>query len=87
MGVAAAEFTEGRFAYDDGAGVLELGDDEGIAAGIIVFEEQRAQGRRHRDRIALILHDDRYAVQRPHRPGGFVSRVETVCFCEGVGIE
>ena len=87
MGVAAAEFTEGRFADDDGAGFFELGDDEGIAAGIIIFEQQRAQSRRHRRRVALVLHDDRYAVQRPHRTRGLVRGVEAVGFCERVGIE
>ena len=87
MGVAAAELAEGRFGENDGAGFFELVDDEGIAVGIIIFEQQRAQSRRHRRRVALVFHDDRDAVQRTDRTRGFERGVEAVGFFERVGIE
>ena len=87
MGVAAAEFAERRFAENHRAGFVQLFRDEGVTIGKVIFEQQRAQGRRHAFDIGLIFHDHRNAVQRTDGAGGLVRRVETVGFFERVGID
>ena len=87
MGVAAAELAERRLAEKDDAGLPQLGDDEGVVARHVVLEQHRAERRRHAFDVALVLHDDRDAVQRTDEAGCLECGIEPVGFFQRGWIE
>ena len=55
------------FGKDDGAGLPEFADLEGIVGGNRSRQRDRAARRRHVARVVIVLEDDRYPVQRTPR--------------------
>src|SRR5260370_40553706 len=73
--MAAGELGGHRLAEHDGAGLHELGDTGGVLADDMVAIDRRAAGRGHRPGGDDVLHRQRYAVQRPDRPGSLVEDI------------
>ena len=59
------QFGQRRLGDDDGAGLAQLPHERGFIGRPQVPERERAAGRRHVERLDVVLDGDRNAVQRP----------------------
>src|SRR5262249_2717128 len=79
VGVAGGELRQRGLAEDDGAGLAQLVDDEGVARRAIILEHDGAVGGRHAGGVDLVLHQDDHTMQRPDEAGGALRRAEAGC--------
>src|SRR5215475_11309087 len=86
MGITAAELTQGRLCKNDCTGFFEFLNDKGVSIRIVVFEQNRAQRRRHALGIGLILNDNRNPVQWSDETCGLERVIKTIRLFKGRGI-
>ncbi len=65
-----------RFREHDRAGVLDPFDLERVALRIEVRERQRSRGGLQPDRLEVVLHDRRHAMERSHGTGRLVAAIQ-----------
>src|SRR5215831_4706157 len=86
MGITAAELTQGGLCKNDCTSFFEFLNDKGVSIRIVVFQQNRAQRRRHPLGIGLIFNDDRTPVQCSDATCGLEGLIKTIRLFKSRGI-
>src|SRR5262249_34737182 len=86
MSITAAELTQGRLCQNDCTSFFEFLNHKRVSIRIVVFEQNRAQRRRHALGIGLILNDNRNPVQWSDKTCGLERLIKTIRLLKSRGI-
>ncbi len=81
------EFRHVRFGQHERAGLAQLAHLESIAQRDRSLQRQRSGRGRHIDRVIIVLHDHRHAMQRTAEPGLREFGIERIRSRQGVGVD
>jgi hypothetical protein len=82
VSIAASELAQSGFTEDNRSYFFQVRHHETVALGDMIFEYDRAKGRRHARDVGLIFDDNRNAVERPAEARSLEVGVEPVRFFE-----
>jgi hypothetical protein len=66
---------------------FQLGDNEAVPLGYVIFEQYRAESGGYALHVRLILDDDRYTVQRADEARSFEPGIEPISFFQCLRVE